>query len=150
MQRHLFHSVSLLGALRRCQRAVAFSSGAAPTSEAGRIVRFRSKSGEEHFGVFSDPQESKCFIAERVEGSPRLRVTSEETEVDLVLPPVDPPSSTSIACWTALPDPTASDPTPFTLVLQSSVSDSTTLTTRRRSRRSFPSFPLCSASLSTL
>lgn len=88
-------SVALQGALRRSQR-FAFSTGAAPTSEAGRIVRFRGKDGEERFGVFSDPQESKCFLAERVEGSPRLRVTNEEVEVDLILPPVDPPSSATL------------------------------------------------------
>ena len=61
-------------------------------SEAARIVRFRCVDGEERFGVFSDPQESRAFVAERSEGSPRLQVTKKEVEIDLILPPVDPPS----------------------------------------------------------
>ena len=56
------------------------------------MVRFRCKDGEEYFGTFSDPQESRAFIVERVEGSPRLRITTTEVEIDLILPPVDPPA----------------------------------------------------------
>jgi hypothetical protein len=66
----------------------AFSSS---TVEERKIVRFRADDGEEHFGVFSSPDESKAYVAKRGP-SGRLGISKDELHIDLLLPPVDPPA----------------------------------------------------------
>jgi 2-keto-4-pentenoate hydratase/2-oxohepta-3-ene-1,7-dioic acid hydratase in catechol pathway len=67
-----------------------FSRGFA--SEAARIVRFRCTEGQEHFGVFADPQESRAYTGLRDDATGKLVLTKSIVDIDLILPPVDPPA----------------------------------------------------------
>jgi 2-keto-4-pentenoate hydratase/2-oxohepta-3-ene-1,7-dioic acid hydratase in catechol pathway len=78
--------------VRLPQRQLSTSGSGGLSSEAARIVRFRSTLGEEHFGVFADPQETRAFIGERQEDTGKLKLTKTIRDVDMILPPVDPPA----------------------------------------------------------
>jgi 2-keto-4-pentenoate hydratase/2-oxohepta-3-ene-1,7-dioic acid hydratase in catechol pathway len=70
--------------------AASFSTTTASNDSGKNIVRFRAIDGEEHFGVFSDALESKAHLLKR-EGGKTL-ISDETVDVEIVLPPVDPPA----------------------------------------------------------
>ena len=82
---------SLAGAgrvlLRGCSRAL--STPAAP--EPLQLIRFVDAKGDEHFGTFTDASETHARIATRSPLSGKLGLTMETRDVDIILPPVDPP-----------------------------------------------------------
>jgi hypothetical protein len=78
--------------LRKAQTHALGARLQSTASEAARIVRFRCKMGDEHFGVFADPHESRAFIGVRHEDTGKLTLTKEVRDIDFILPPVDPPA----------------------------------------------------------
>ena len=83
----MFRAASLLRAL---PLGVRFQSSRAP-SQLDRIARFTDLSGDEFFGVFTDASESRARVASRGEDG-RLSIGTEEREVDVILPPLEPPA----------------------------------------------------------
>jgi hypothetical protein len=67
------------------------SSRAAAATQLDRIARFTDTSGDEFFGVFTDASESRARVASRGEDG-RLSIGTEEREVDMILPPLEPPA----------------------------------------------------------
>ena len=57
-----------------------------------RIVRFQAEDGSEHFGVFTDVTESACRIAKPSPTTGKMTISDEIKNVDIILPPVDPPA----------------------------------------------------------
>jgi len=66
------------------------SPAAGAQAPPARVIRFLDASGEEHFGVFSNPQETRARIARRDDASGTMTMSAVDTAVDILLPPVDP------------------------------------------------------------
>jgi 2-keto-4-pentenoate hydratase/2-oxohepta-3-ene-1,7-dioic acid hydratase in catechol pathway len=56
-----------------------------------QVIRFRDDTGEEHFGVFTDPVQQQARKVVR-NSSGKLEVSGAALSIDTILPPVDPPA----------------------------------------------------------
>ena len=83
-------SVVTASSVVRAAHRLSSAAAAPPPAGAPRIMRFVSDDGaEEHWGAFSNPQETEAFVARRG-ATGRLALTEERLPVTMVLPPVDP------------------------------------------------------------
>jgi 2-keto-4-pentenoate hydratase/2-oxohepta-3-ene-1,7-dioic acid hydratase in catechol pathway len=61
-------------------------------STINQIIRFQDESGEEYFGSYTDMTETKAYIATENENGKMQINSGEVRNVDVVLPPIDPPA----------------------------------------------------------
>lgn len=78
------------------QRLPQFARALSTAKTDHKIVRFQGIDGEEHFGVFTDVSESACYIAKKGANG-KLSISDEKIQVEVVLPPVDPPAIYCVA-----------------------------------------------------